>query len=193
MSLKFTYVLFCVFLLANTASAVNSQGQADTLKPLTGYAKGDLTPLNFKHTGTVVPDFPFESRKGPTRLADFKGRVVVLNLWATYCAPCLKEMPSLDALQKAFDPKILVVLPVSEDRAGWRAVDSWWSKVKFPNLTPYTDKHMELGFGLSGGDGQLPMTLVYDRHGKEVARIMRPVDWNGPKALAFLKAVADRP
>ncbi len=183
---------FFAFLLANTALAANSQEQVNAAKQFVGYASGDLAPLNFKHTGTAAPDFPFESHKGSARLADFKGRVVVLNLWATYCAPCLKEMPSLDALQKLFDPKVLVVIPVSEDPARWRAVDSWWQNAKFPNLTPYTDRHNALAFGISGGDGQLPTTLIYDRHGREVARIMRPVEWNGPKAQAFLKAVIAR-
>lgn len=155
---------------------------------LARYATGDLTRLSFKAAGKAAPATVFESKAGPTSLAAFKGKVVVLNLWATWCGPCLKELPAIDRLAGVMKGSDVVVLAVSEDQAGWRAVDPWWSKAKLKNLTPYLDKKMDLGFGY--GAAGLPLTLIYDRQGREVARIAAPAQWDSPNAIALVRAVA---
>jgi hypothetical protein len=72
--------------------------------------------------------------------------------------------------------------------AGWRAVDPWWSKSKFKSLSPYIDKKMSLGFGY--GSAGLPLTLIYDAKGREVARLAGPAEWDSANAQALLRAVA---
>jgi thiol-disulfide isomerase/thioredoxin len=155
---------------------------------LARYATGDLARLSFKAAGKAAPATVFESKSGPTTLGAFKGKVVVLNLWATWCGPCLKELPAIDRLAGTMKGSDVVVLAVSEDQAGWRAVDPWWAKAKLKHLTPYIDKKMDLGFGY--GAAGLPLTLVYDRQGQEVARIAAPAVWDSPNAIALLRAIA---
>jgi thiol-disulfide isomerase/thioredoxin len=177
--------LFATLLLLLLCCADRGYGQS---AQLARYATGDLARLSFKQAGKVAPATVFEDKSGPVSLASFKGKVVVLNLWATWCAPCLKELPGLDRLAGAMKGSNVVVLAVSEDQAGWRAVDPWWSKAKFKNLTPYIDKKMDLGFGY--GAAGLPLTLIYDAQGREVARLAAPAEWDSAQAQALLRAVA---
>ena len=172
----------CLLLVAPRAIAQDAQ--------LSAHAKGEFAALSFKQAGKAAPASIFEGKSAPARLADFRGKVVLLNLWATWCAPCLKEMPQLDALARAMKGRDVVVLTVSQDMAGWRAVDPFWARAKLTNLTPYIDKKSELAFGL-GAKG-LPLTLIYDRQGREVARLAKPADWSSPQAQALLLAVAAR-
>ncbi len=176
----FATLLLLLLCVADRGSAQSAQ--------LARFATGDLARLSFKTAGKPAPATSFESKAGPTTLAVFKGKVVVLNLWATWCGPCLKELPGIDRLAGAMKGTDVVVLAVSEDQAGWRAVDPWWAKAKLKNLTPYIDKKMELGFGF--GAAGLPLTLIYDRQGREVARLTAPAAWDSPNAMALLRAVA---
>ncbi len=179
--------LFATILLLLLAPADRGYAQATQLAR---YATGDLARLSFKTAGSAAPTTTFETKAGSTNLAAFKGKVVVLNLWATWCAPCLKEMPALDRLAAATKGDDVVVLAVSQDMAGWRAVDPWWQKAKLAHLVPYIDKKMQLGFGL--GAAGLPLTLIYDRQGREVARLNGPAAWDSPQAQALLRSIARR-
>jgi thiol-disulfide isomerase/thioredoxin len=178
-------LLICLLALLSLAPRANARDAQ-----LAAFATGDLAALSFAQAGKAAPTTVFEGKTGPAKLADFKGKVVVLNLWATWCVPCLKELPHIDALAKAMKGKDVVVLAVSQDKASWRAVDPWWTRSKLTSLVPYVEKNMDLGFGL-GAKG-LPLTLIYDRQGKEVARLAKPADWSSPKAQAMLMTLAAR-
>ena len=141
--------------------------------------------------GRPAPAIPIIGKAGPVSLAAFKGKAVVLNLWATWCAPCLKEMPQLDALATAMKGKDAVVLTVSEDMGGWRDVDPWWARARLKTLTPYLDKRSELALAL-GAKG-LPLTILYDRQGREVARLATAADWSSPWAVNLVTAISSRP
>lgn len=152
---------------------------------LARFATGDLARLDFTHAGTPAPANTFEAKGGKTAsLAQFKGRVVVLNLWATWCAPCVKEMPELDRLQGMFKPDDLAVVTVSMDMAGWRAINPFWEKRGLKNITPYLDKKNELALGFKARG--LPLTVIYNRQGKEVARIAAPAAWDAKPAIDLI-------
>jgi thiol-disulfide isomerase/thioredoxin len=176
----FVSALLMMLALADRGSAQSAQ--------LARFATGDLARLSFKQAGAAAPSVTFERKAGPATLAQYKGKVVLLNLWATWCAPCLREMPGLDRLAGAMKGSDVVVLAISQDMAGWRAVDPWWAKAGLKNLEPMVDKKMNLGFGL-GGAG-LPITVIYDRKGLEVARLNGPAAWDGATAQNLLRALA---
>lgn len=115
---------------------------------------------------------------------DFKGRVVVLDFWATWCAPCRAEFPDLDRLQDRFKDKGLVVVAVSIDRNGARVVDQFFDELKIGHLGKYFDPASKgpLALGLAG----LPTTLILDRQGREAGRVEGGADWNGAEMTAFL-------
>lgn len=138
----------------------------------------------------AVPALEFVDGAGDTRaLADFRGRVVVLNVWATWCAPCREEMPTLDALQAALGGSRLEVVALSVDREGADAVRAFFDELGIGNLEIYVDTRMRAP-GKLGVPG-LPATLVIDPEGREVARLIGPADWNSPAMRDYLRGLLD--
>lgn len=140
--------------------------------------------LDRSHKGEAAPDFAFTDPKGrKVTLADFRGKPVLLNLWATWCAPCVKEMPTLDALAVREGDK-LQVLTVSQDNEDSAAkVAAFFEKAKFQKLQAWRDP--EMAFSLQMGIN-LPGTILYDSQGREVWRMVGENDWTGPEAAKLI-------
>jgi thiol-disulfide isomerase/thioredoxin len=134
----------------------------------------------------------FSFADGPGAIKDlsiWKGRVVLLNLWATWCAPCRKEMPDLAKLQKLLGSKDFEVVAISEDLKGAEASAAFLKDVGADNLALYTDqKATALAAIQSVG---LPTTLLIDRNGREVGRLLGPADWASAEAQTLIKAALD--
>lgn len=138
----------------------------------------------------AVPALEFADGAGNTRaLADFRGRVVVLNVWATWCAPCREEMPTLDALQAALGGPRLEVVALSVDREGAGVVREFFDALGIEHLQVYVDTRMRAPAKL--GVPGIPATLVIDREGREVARLIGPADWNSPAMRDYLRGLLD--
>jgi thiol-disulfide isomerase/thioredoxin len=134
----------------------------------------------------------FEDDQGKRRsLADFKGKVVVVNLWATWCVPCRREMPALDRLQADLGGPEFAVVPISIDRNGIEAINKFYSEVGVRNLPIYIDTSGKAvrEFGAFG----LPTTLILDRAGQEIARVVGPLDWDRSVVVEFLKPSSASP
>ena len=121
----------------------------------------------------------------PLSLERFSGRVVVLSLWATWCAPCIREMPSLDELA-AKTPAVAVV-PVNVDAKGLAGAAAFLDQHGLHNLAPYHDASGKL-LGMLNGRG-LPTTLIIDRDGKVAAIVEGAADWTAPGILEVLRQV----
>ena len=140
--------------------------------------------LDRSHAGSPAPRIAFEDGDGkPVTIADFAGRPVLLNLWATWCAPCVAEMPTLDALAGRVGDRI-AVLTVSEDMDGRAKVDAFFRKYGFAHLEAFLDPELALMPALE--IGTLPTTILYDSRGREVWRMMGMEEWNGPRAAALI-------
>jgi thiol-disulfide isomerase/thioredoxin len=136
-----------------------------------------------------VPELTFFDEAGnEVMLADFAGDVVVLNLWATWCAPCRREMPSLDRLQAALGEDGLRVIALSLDRGDVAKVRAFFEELEIANLAIYQDPQARAGREL-GAPG-LPTTIVIDRTGQEVGRLLGPAEWDSEEALALLRDLA---
>lgn len=135
-----------------------------------------------------IAAFSFADGTGaPKDLSNWKGRVVLLNLWATWCAPCRKEMPELSKLQKLMGSADFEVVALSEDLKGAEASAAFLKESGADNLALYTDpKATALAAIASVG---LPTTVLIDRNGKEVGRLLGPADWASDEAQALIKAV----
>ncbi|QEW23688.1 Cytochrome c biogenesis protein TlpA (plasmid) [Marinibacterium anthonyi] len=122
-------------------------------------------------------------------LADFEGRVVLLNIWATWCPPCREEMPTLDALQARLGGPDFHVLPLSIDRAGLEPVRRFYRETDIRNLDLYIaeDTRAMLALAVVG----LPTTILIDRMGRELGRLAGPAEWNSPEAVAQISALID--
>jgi thiol-disulfide isomerase/thioredoxin len=145
--------------------------------------------FNFAPTGPKpVPELTFFDADGEeVRLADFQGEVVVLNLWATWCAPCRREMPSLDRLQAAYGGDGLEVVALSLDSGDVAKIREFFEELGISNLAIYHDPQARASREL-GAPG-LPTTIVLDRAGQEVGRLLGPAEWDSDEALAVIKAL----
>ena len=139
--------------------------------------------LDRTHKGEAGPATAFENPAGAAvTLASFTGKPVLLNLWATWCAPCVKEMPTLDALAEA-KGEALHVLTISQDFKGGEVVAPFFAKAGYKKLQPYLDMDAAWSLGLGAN---LPTTILFDSAGKEVWRVAGDMDWTGAKAAALL-------
>ena len=130
-------------------------------------------------------DIAFTDADGRERaLSEFRGRVVLVNLWATWCAPCLREMPALDRLQGRLGGPDFMVVALSQDRGGMAAVAPFWAEAGLENLTLLIDKDLAAGRKIKARG--LPTTLLVDREGREIARLEGPAEWDAPEVVAYL-------
>jgi thiol-disulfide isomerase/thioredoxin len=170
--------LSLLLLLARAGSAAEHDiGAAET--PRLGVFIPALPPQ-------PAPPFSFADLAGNTvSLADFAGKLVVLNLWATWCAPCLREMPSLDRMQVRLGEDVLV-LAISEDRGGNKVVEPFIEKLGLKSVKFYLDQKSgaELAFKVQG----LPTSFVIDRQGNVLGRVEGGAEWDSPKLLDTLKS-----
>ena len=120
-------------------------------------------------------------------LADFRGKVVVLNFWATWCGPCREEMPSLDRLQAGMGGDDLAVVTLATGRNSPQGIARFFEDEGITVLPRYTDSSM--GLARSMGVFGLPVTVILGRDGQEVARLTGGADWNGADARAILTAL----
>jgi thiol-disulfide isomerase/thioredoxin len=154
---------------------------ANAAAPAPHYPTGRL---DRSHAGTPAPEVTFEDPQGrPTGLAGFRGRPVLVNLWATWCGPCVVEMPSLDALAERQADR-LKVLTLSQDLAGRQKVTDFFAARRFRRLEPYLDS--ELQFMTALGIDTLPTTILYDAGGVEVWRMTGMADWESARAARLL-------
>jgi thiol-disulfide isomerase/thioredoxin len=139
---------------------------------------------------TPAPALSFEDAQGEQlSLEDFRGKVVVLNLWATWCAPCRHEMPSLDRLQATQGGDDLQVVALSLDRGGLQQVEDFYQEIGVQHLGIYRDPTGAAGREL--GALGLPTTVVIDPDGREVGRLLGPAEWDSAEALALLRSLIE--
>ncbi|OQW78160.1 MAG: hypothetical protein BVN32_06790 [Proteobacteria bacterium ST_bin14] len=139
--------------------------------------------IDRSHKGEAASDLQFIDPAGkPVTIAAFAGKPVLLNLWATWCAPCVAEMPTLDGLAERLDGK-LTVLAVSQDLEGAAKVDPFFRNAQFKRLQPYRDPQAALSIAYQAN---LPTTILFDSQGREVWRMLGGVNWAGDTATALV-------
>lgn len=139
--------------------------------------------LDRSHKGEAAPDFAFADPAGKkATIADYRGGPVLLNLWATWCAPCVQEMPTLEALAKR-EGDALKVLTISQDMDGPTKVVPYFKEAAFTAIEPWSDPDLRFSVGLGAN---LPTTILYDGAGNEVWRVTGAIDWAGDEAKALI-------
>jgi thiol-disulfide isomerase/thioredoxin len=156
--------------------------------PISG-AVANFTPTVPSRPAPIVEFYDTDGRD--VSLLDFSGKIVLLNLWATWCAPCVKEMPSLDRLQAKLGTADFVVIPVSVDRQGAEVVKPFFTKLGIANLGIYVDPKNVLGAEL--GLTVLPSTIVISRNGTMLGKLIGAVEWDSPEAVALVRYYIDLP
>ncbi|WP_301106679.1 TlpA disulfide reductase family protein [Sneathiella sp.] len=181
--MKFTGLLFLLTftgLVAGTSTAFSENLSALLTGEMQNFAPNE-TPRPFK-------DFTFLNGEGEEeRISDYKGKVVLVNFWATWCGPCKKEMPSLDQLQGDLGGENFTVLAIGQDLHGMDAVRSFFNKRNIQNLALFNDKTVKSG--RSAGVFGLPASILLNTEGEEIGRLVGPAEWDSPEAKALIKHV----
>jgi thiol-disulfide isomerase/thioredoxin len=159
--------------------------------PLASLNKGAMATLVARPEPVDLPDVSFEAEGGTKTLQDFTGKVVLLNIWATWCVPCREEMPALDKLEAKLGGKDFAVVAVNIDKGGAEKAASFLKETGVAHLPLYTDPTGKL-FATLKAVG-MPTTLILDRRGREIARLVGPADWASPEALAVIEAAIAAP
>jgi thiol-disulfide isomerase/thioredoxin len=142
--------------------------------------------LSAERKPVAQPEFSDPADR-PTTLEAQRGKVVLLNLWATWCIPCREEMPALDRLQAARGGKDFEVVAVAQDRSGRAKVEKFLAETKVVHLKPYLDASMKSG--RAWGAVGLPTTILIDAQGREVGRLVGEAAWDSPDALKLIDAL----
>ncbi len=151
-------------------------------------AKSDFGDIAWHESPIPAPATIFKNAADEDiTLADFAGKVLVVNFWATWCAPCIKEMPTLDALQAKLGGPDFEVLVISQDREGASVAEPFMAKNEWSNLALYTEAGNR--FGRDANLRGLPTTLIIGKDGNEHGRVEGDTDWNSPEIEEQLRAL----
>ena len=177
--MKWTVAAALVFLLAAPALGAADEGEAD----MPDRTKlGEFVPSSQPFTAPAIS--LADTNGHSVELSELRGKLVLVNLWATWCEPCLREMPSLERLQSRLGERI-AVLAVSEDRGGNKTVEPFIAKLGLKSVKIYIDPKSEVGhaFGARG----LPTSFLIDREGNVLGRVEGAAEWDSPKILGVLE------
>ena len=183
-----------LLLLLAAAACGNPAPQANSAAPdqpgWSGPAQAPPTGrLDRSNAGRTAPATAFEDPDGdPATLANFRGKPVLVNLWATWCAPCIAEMPTLDRLA-ARESDRLHVLTISQDLDGREKVEAFFARQGYRNLETWLDPDMALMIELKANT--LPTTILYDSRGRELWRVVGMEDWESGQTALLLKETLD--
>jgi thiol-disulfide isomerase/thioredoxin len=183
--------------LAGVAAVVYIMAQASHQPTgstgLKSLARGEMSGLARPAEAGVAPVVTFyDAEGGPRRIADFRGKVVVMNIWATWCAPCVIEMPTLAKLAKAYEGQPVEFVAVSIDKEDARHKAKAFI-AKHPPLAFYIEPKSTMPFALKPPSSGAPTTVIYGRDGVEFARLAGEADWSSPEAHAVIDAALKRP
>jgi len=183
--MRFPAIALALVALASCSRPQPQPSANDVVEAAPG--PGPQKGVDRSHKGQSGPTAEFLNPDGgKITLASFKGTPVLLNLWATWCAPCVKELPTLDRLAATHrDDGALGVIAVSQDSGNQLGVAAFLKKLKVADLGAYHDPDMHLS-GALGPDVVLPTSILVDANGKEVWRYVGDLDWTSPEAARLL-------
>ncbi|MEZ5648359.1 MAG: TlpA disulfide reductase family protein [Alphaproteobacteria bacterium] len=188
---RFLYMISRTGMALGALSILGFFAAAKAEDPLPSHNKPAVftfAPQALTSQAPIAPDVPFLDEDGkPRTLRDFSHPLIIVNFWATWCVPCVAEMPSLDRLAALMD-KDVKVIALSQDRDGEVAVDSFYARLKIKNLSVYLDPKGSVRRAL--GISALPTTVIYTRHGREIGRLEGVAAWDSPAVMEFLKKLA---
>jgi len=172
---------------ADESAAIGAGAGPLTPERLAELASGEMAGFQVStDRPEVAREVTLEGPDGKVTLEAFHGRVLLVNLWAEWCAPCIEEMPTLDRLETALGGEAFRVLPISLDRAGIEASQATLEEFGGTHLRTLNDPDMALmaALGVTG----LPSTILIDRQGRELGRLIGPAEWDSPEARKLIAA-----
>jgi len=171
----------------NGSNAFQLKGMSTILAGINPFSTGTMSTFVVRKKPREFANLKFKDGSGKAlSIKDWRGKVILLNLWATWCAPCRYEMPALDRLQGAMGGDNFEVVAVSIDRKGAKVAQAFLDEIKTKYLKLYIDKTSKVAreseaFGM-------PTTILLDREGRELGRVIGPAEWDSNQAKALITA-----
>ncbi len=182
------FAFACALLIAAIYGITPSLSNVDSNRD--AYSIGDMTAFVFKSSRNSADVVDFTDAEGtPQRLASWQGKVVLLNLWATWCGPCREEMPGLDRLQGMLGSEDFEVVALSVDRKGLEASAEFLEEIGTQHLALYADDTAKANFQLRARG--LPATYLIDREGGIIGVLVGPAHWDSEDAVRLIQAAID--
>jgi thiol-disulfide isomerase/thioredoxin len=166
-------------------------GALELSKKIAPLARGEVAAVTPASKPLQMPDLAFVDADGqPRKLSDWRGRIVLLNLWATWCVPCRKEMPALDNLQARLGSDRFAVVAVNIDTRDPDKAKAWLKETGISQLSYYADNSAKIFQDLksAGRAVGMPTTLLIDKQGCEIASLAGPAEWASGDAIALITA-----
>jgi thiol-disulfide isomerase/thioredoxin len=176
---------------ASSPVAAACQPALDLAKRVAPHARGEVAAVNVATKPLQLPPMSFRDAQGQDRtMADFRGRTVLLNLWATWCVPCRKEMPALEALQAKLGSENFEVVAINIDTRDPEKPKNWLKEVGISKLGYYADPTAKVFQDLKevGKAFGMPTTLLVDPQGCEIAALAGPAEWASDDAIKLVQA-----
>jgi len=149
--------------------------------------RGEMADFEYAYLPRGAPTIEFQHNGENIALADFRGKTILVNFWATWCLPCLKELPSLDALESALGGDNFQVVAIAADPRGPEAAQTYLDRLEIKNLKLYADPSLRLASAI-GGANILPVSILYDANGREIGRLVGEADWASAEALRLMRS-----
>jgi len=175
----------------STAGDPACRGAVDLARRLAPLAQGEVAALTTATAPLRLPDLAFEDAEGrPKKLSDWRGRTVLVNLWATWCVPCRKEMPALDSLQTRLGGPNFEVVAVNIDTRDPEKPKNFWKEVNLTRLGYFSDPKAKVFQDLKaiGRALGMPTSVLVDGEGCEIATIAGPAEWDSDDAIKLITA-----
>ena len=187
---KFAIPAFAVLSLCLALFIAQVIAQSSHAGDLSEKIKGAMAKFTISDEPRPAPQITFYDEQGiKLNLSDIIGKIVLINFWATWCAPCRREMKDLDNLQAKLGGPNFAVVALSSDRKGIPAVRKFYDDNGIRHLLPYNDKsgNSQQTFQIFG----LPTTLLLDRQGREMGRLVGPAEWSSPEAINLIRSAME--
>jgi thiol-disulfide isomerase/thioredoxin len=178
-------------LTGNAGSDKACRPAVELARKIAPFARGEVAAVRVASSGLKVPDLAFQDAAGkPLSLAQWRGRTVLLNLWATWCVPCRKEMPALDALEKKLGSTDFQVVAVNIDTRDPDKPKTFFKELRIAQLAYYADPSARTFQNLKeiGRAFGMPTTMLVDKQGCEVGTIAGPAEWASDDAVKLIQA-----